>query len=326
MPNKRVYTKIAIRSRNELAKRLATKKIPFSETLAIIKDVSINKDKYWHDNLAESKVEEDKYVRSAYKTPLGYLLKTFDTKVLAKCDYMLPSFIFGGVSGQNHVRAAKNLVVGKGRVYFKVDLKRFFEQVSIDNVYTFFIKSGCSKKMAHLMSELCCVPMGSKDNPSSKIVLARGFSTSPRLAVWCNILAFLTLDQKLSRMLKHTNYKLSVYVDDIGVTSKSKDLALMNKAFETAKTILNKYGLKTNDSENKSKPPVKLSGKQEYLGLRLGSKKITIGLKTQKKLAGIKAATKKDPKKRKTLKEKLHGLRVYDNYVKKISQKELKKT
>ena len=302
-----------------MAKRLATKKIPFNETLAIIKDVSINKDKYWHDNLKESKIEKNKYVRSAYKTPLGYLLKTFDTRVLSKCDYMLPSFIFGGVSGKNHVRAARNLIAGKDRAYFKVDLEKFFEQINITNVNNFFIKSGCSRDMANFISRMCCVAMGSKDNPSSKIVLARGFSTSPRLAVWCNILAFLTLDQKLSRVLKYTNYKLSVYVDDIGVTSGSKDLELMNKAFEITKAVLRKNGLKTNDDLNKSKPPIKLSGKQEYLGLRLGSKKITIGWKTQKKLAGIKATTKKDPKKRKTLKEKLRGLRIYNSYVKKIN-------
>jgi len=265
-------------------------------------------------------------VRSAYKTPLGYLLKAFDARVLSKCDYMLPSFIFGGVSGQNHVRAAKNLIAGKDRAYFKVDLEKFFEQISIDNVYVFLIKSGCSKEIARFMSEMCCIPMGSKDNPSSNKVLARGFSTSPRLAVWCNIFAFLTLDQKLGRILKHTNYKLSVYVDDIGVTSKSKDLALMNKAFEITKAVLRKNGLKTNDDINKSKPPVKLSGKEEYLGLRLGNRKITIGLKTQKKLAGIKAATRKDLKKRKILKETLRGLRIYNNYVKKTNSEEFKKT
>jgi len=33
MPNKKVYPKIAIRSKNELAKRLASKKISFNETL-----------------------------------------------------------------------------------------------------------------------------------------------------------------------------------------------------------------------------------------------------------------------------------------------------
>lgn len=323
MPNNKIYPKIAIRSKNELAKRLATKKIPFTETLEIIKDVSVNKDDYWHDNLKESKIEENKYVRSAYKTPLGYLLKTFDKKVLSKYDYMLPNFIFGGVSNKNHVRAAINLIGGKNKSFFKVDLKRFFEQVDVEIVYAFFIKSGCSKEIANLLSQMCCVPMGSKENPSSKVVLARGFSTSPRLAVWCNILTFLILKQKLGRILKNTSYKISMYIDDIGVTSNSKDLKLMNKAFEVVKAILKRNGLRVN--EDKSKPPVILSGKQEYLGLRLGSKKISLGLKTQKKLAGIKFVTKKDQGKRKTLKEKLRGLRIYNGYIKKINLERLKK-
>ena len=61
-----------------------------------------------------SKPKEEKFVRSAYGTPLGKLLKLIDKNILVPYDHTLPDFIFGGVSGKDHVGAAYSLL-GKRR-------------------------------------------------------------------------------------------------------------------------------------------------------------------------------------------------------------------
>ncbi len=105
------YPKIAIRSKNDLAKRISHKHLSEKEALILINDVLKNFDKYWKDApepLSEPK--KGKYVRNAKRTPLGKLLRLIDTQILKIHDATLPPFIFGGVSNQDHVRAARNLI------------------------------------------------------------------------------------------------------------------------------------------------------------------------------------------------------------------------
>lgn len=312
MSNER-YPNINIRTKNDLAKRISSKKLKTSDSLKLINDVLKNFDKYWHDSKKASEPDKGKYVRSAIGTNLGNLLDLINKKVLTPYDILLPSFVFGGISKRNHVKAAVNLL-GKrrGRVFYKLDLKHFFEQVNQEIVFLFFLKCGCSKRASILLSKLCCIPEGPKGIKNTNFVLARGFSTSPRLSVWCNLDTFLKLKWRLERMLDKYDFRISVYVDDIGISASRVDIGKMAQALELSKKIIESGNLRIN--EKKTVIPRNFSEGVEYVGLKLGRNEVSLGKSTQSKLdRTIKERQRVNcPKK---VKERLKGLKVYKNYI-----------
>jgi len=322
MPSK-IYPLINLRSKNDLAKRISSKKLTTKKALILINDVLKNFDNYWHDSKKASEPLKEKYVRSAVGNNLGELLDLINKKILAPHDGLLPPFIFGGISKKDHVQAAVNLLGKKGRVFYKLDLTHFFEQVTKESVFNFFLKSGCSRKISALLSKLCCVPEGPKNTKGSKLVLARGFSTSPRLSVWCNLITFKMLNWRVGRVLKKYDFKISIYVDDIGISASKVDLELMNQALSLSKKIIETGNLKIN--EGKTVFPVMFSKTVEYLGLRLGRKKVSLGRATQAKLdRTIKARQKSGCSKK--IKERLKGLKNYKKHVNSVKKLETIKT
>jgi len=318
------YPRINLRSKNDLAKRISDKNFTINQTRVLINDVQNNFDKYWHDNEKVSKPKEDKYVRSAAGTKLGKLLDLINKKILTPNDNLLPPFIFGGISNKDHVKAAINLLGKKnGRVFYKIDLKHFFEQIPQESVFLFFRKSGCSRKISTLLSRLLCVPEGKKGNKDSKPVLARGFSTSPRLAVWCNLHTFRILEGRVKSILKKHDFRISIYVDDIGISASRVDLILMNKALNLSRKIIETGNLKIN--EEKTILPELFSKKLEYLGLMFGRNGVYLNKETQKKLAKMRAVQHKDncPIK---IKKTLKGLKNYKNYVNRLNKSLITKT
>jgi len=315
MPNE-IYPRINIRSKNDLAKRISNKKLKTKDSLRLINDVLKNFDKYWHDSKA-SEPEKEKYIRSAAGNNLGNLLDLINKKVLAPHDQTLPYFIFGGISDRNHVLAAVNLLGNRrDRVFYKLDLKHFFEQIPQESVFCFFLKCGCSKRASILLSKLCCVPEGKKWTKGTKPVLARGFSTSPRLAVWCNLDTFQKLKWRVGKILKNYDFKISVYVDDIGISASRVDTETITKALNLSKKIIEAGNLKLN--EKKTILPKSFSDTVEYLGLKLGRNKVYLGKATQSKLDRTIKARQKIGCTKET-KESLKGLKVYRKYVNSIN-------
>jgi hypothetical protein len=306
------YPQINLRSKNDLAKRIGNKKLTRKKALILINDVLKNFNRYWKDNMKVSEPLKGKYVRSAARNNLGNLLGLINKKVLAPHDGLLPPFIFGGISKKDHVRAAINLLGKKGRVFCKLDLARFFEQITEESVFNFFLRSGCSIKISKLLSKLCCIPEGPKNTKGGRSVLARGFSTSPRLSVWCNLTTFKMLNWRIGRILKKNDFKISIYVDDIGITASKASLELMDHALNIGKKIIKTGNLKIN--EEKTVSPVMFSEKVEYLGLGLGVNKVYLGKETQIKLNRTIEALR-DPNCPKEIKESLKGLRNYEKHV-----------
>lgn len=185
--NKRRYPKIAIRSKRELAKHLSDKRASIEQVASLIDDVKAHHDSYWVDHPTQSQPKKEKWVRDASRTKLGKLLKLINAKILAPHDSLVPTFIFGSVSGRNHKQAVMHLLgVRRKRIVLKLDISRFFEQIEHERVYHFFLdKAECGQRGAKLLADLCCVPVGAKDNPGSHKTIGRGFSTSSRLSVWC---------------------------------------------------------------------------------------------------------------------------------------------
>ena len=318
MRNRR-YPKIFIRSKSELAKRISHNKFPHQEALKLINDAIQNFDNYWrHSKRSEPK--KDKYVRDAKGTPLGLLLNKIDAMLLSPHDKMLPNFIFGGIKGMNHAMAAKHLLGHKRRrTLLKLDIKHFFEQISEDRVAQFFHKKcNCSKKAARLISRICCVPLGPKGSNNKKTI-ARGFATSPRLAVWCNLDAFIKLDRLAKKYLKGKDPRIMIYVDDIGITATHVTPAEMEYLYKEIDQLLKSDQnqiLELHPLGEKSKI---LSHEQgmRILGVELRRNTLALGGKTKSKIETVKNKLKKNlqPKERDRYKQKRTALAYYKNYV-----------
>lgn len=314
-----MYPKIAIQSKSQLAQRLSYTRFPREKSLAMINKVIINFDKLWKDSSA-SEPEKGKYVRSAKHSILGILLNLIDKKVLAVHDSSLPPFIFGGVSKKSHIDAVYELMgYEKNRTLISMDISRFFEQIDSRRVFHFFDKKAqCSTRGAELLTELTCVPIGPKGSKSTKLTIARGFATSPRLSIWTNLTTFTKLQQLVLRELKGHDPRIAIFVDDIGITATKVSIKKMEDVAAKVKVLL-EYGdanqpLPVNDKKTKVR-----NWKQGlvHLGLRLGNKNVSIGSKTQSKLTTIKLLHKKtnDKESKKQLKRKLMS---YRNYKKQI--------
>ncbi|NTV44594.1 MAG: hypothetical protein HGA67_02775 [Candidatus Yonathbacteria bacterium] len=315
----RRYPKLNIRSKNELAKHLSTKKISKESRLALINDVLTNFDTYWKDNLHESKPQERKYVRNAKHTHLDKLLRAINEQVLSPHDNLLPEFIFGGIKGKNHIKAAGHLLGEKrNRTLIKLDIQTFFEKIDDKRVYYFFKnKCGCSSKASRILANLCCIPEGPKDKPGTKKVLARGFATSSRLAIWCNLDTFLKLDWMIKKELKGYDSRIAIYVDDIGITAsrvgKQKILNLEQKiemilcSDKNAELPLNK---------EKTRVIPHQEG-MEHLGIILRRNKLSLGKKTRSKLEETKKriSRAKDKDKVKKIKTQKRSLMSYKRSV-----------
>jgi hypothetical protein len=319
MQSKR-YPKLHIRSKNELAKHMSHAKFSYEDALALINDVVPNFEHYWKDNIKESKPDKEKWVRSAKRTPLGRLLDNINKIVLAPHDALLPDFIFGGVTGMNHAKAVQHLLGTKRRrTLLKLDITRFFEQISEERVYHFFRdKCECSDRAARLLASLCCVPAGPKGSGEQRKTLARGFATSSRLAVWCNLDTFLKLDWLVKKRLKGRDTRIAIYVDDIGITASRISKAEMEALYQEARELLmfadKNQPLPLNDDK---KGIISHEENPEHLGLTMHRNRLSVCAKTKSKLikAKRKMSEKLSPEDRTKLKEKRKGLNGYRRYV-----------
>lgn len=288
------YPRIQLRSKNELAKRISDKSFSVKKSLLLINDVLEKFDKYWVDS-KKSQPENGKYIRSAIGTPLGVLLKLINRKVLKPHDHLLPDFIFGGVSNKNHIQAAYALLgKQKNRTLLGLDISRFFEQINKVRVFYFFYKKcGCSAKASQLLADLCCVPEGKKGNGSQNHVLARGFSTSPRLAVWANLDTFVRIKWATDKCLSGHDPKIVIFVDDVGVSASRISGDTIKQLREKIKTILSGFDsnqkLPINEGKTKIKP---FAQGVEHLGFRLGRNKINFGYKTKANMERVKKKLK----------------------------------
>ena len=319
MQNKR-YPRIYIWSKNELAKRISHSKFSKVEALARINDAVQNFNNHWKDNQFESRPEKDKYVRTAKNTSLGKLLDSINRMVLAPHDKMLPGFIFGGVNGLSHIAAAEYLLGSKRRrVALKMDIKRFFEQISHERVYQFFLtRCECSKKASKLLADLCCVPIGPKGSTDPRKTIARGFATSSRLAVWCNLDTFIKLEHLVKKRFKGRNPRIAIYVDDIGITATGLTKEEMWTFSIEVQELLGNNDVNQKLPVNEAKTCVTSHDEGiEHLGVELKRNKLGIGIKTKSKMskAKIKLRGNISVEQRKQIQDKLQAMHNYKRYV-----------
>lgn len=302
------YPFINIRSKNELAKRICSRSLTQEKALDLINDVLENFESYWQDS-DKSEPEKGKYFRTAVGSPLNLLLKRVNSRILKPHDTLLPDFIFGGVSNKSHVMAAYSLLGNKrGRSLLKMDISRFFEQISNQRVYHFFHnKCGCTKSVSWLLSNICCTPLGAKGSGNEELSLARGFSTSSRLAVWTNLDTFTRLKWEVSKRLRRHDPRIVLFVDDIGVSASRVERSRLTDLRDRFSRILlsdKNQRLPVNPRKTKIE---EFSEGVEHLGLRLGRNKITVGSKTRSKMKRVQENIKKSfgKKKKQLIKTKI---------------------
>lgn len=277
------YPPLNLRSKHELAKRISGKFFPYQEALLLINKCIKNFDSHWYDS-KHSDPADEKYIRSAKGKPLERLLSLIDRKVLARHDFRIPQFIFGGVSEKNHIQAAHHLLGNqRERTLLALDIRRFFEQNDRGRVFCFFHqKCHCTIEVANLLADLCCVPIGPKGSGSPKKTLARGFATSSRLAVWCNQGLFLKVHWKTSRRLRGHDSRIAIFVDDIGITAsrveETKMKALADEIENIFRTSDPQRALELKQTKHRIEPFI--GGATEHLGLGLGRNKVFLGRKT----------------------------------------------
>lgn len=309
-----------IRSKNELAKRIADNSQPYQECLLLINDVMRHFDAYWYDS-CKSEPDNGKFVRSAAgkNNPLGKLLKLINNKILASCDNLIPDFIYGGISGRSHIKAAHSLLgCTRKRILLGLDVVHFFEQIREERVFFFLKRCGCASKVAKLIAYISCVNLGPKGNLCEQRNLARGFATSSRLAIWCNINIFNKLNWKIKKMLRNHDPQIAIFVDDIGISASRVGDEQMKKVLIVARDILAKFdhNQKLPIKEEKTKICLFCDG-AEHLGLRLG-KKLSMGQKTRIRRNEIYKALKKEQPSSLEKNRLLNQKRAYCCYKKQI--------
>lgn len=327
------YPAIRLRSKNELAKQISSMKRKPSSSLKLINDVVNNYDNYWKDHPKLSQPEKGKWVRDSSRTNLGKLLRDIDKHVLRPHDDLVPKFIFGGLTGLNHKAAVLHLLGRRrNRTVLKLDITKFFEQISQERVYhLFYSKCECSKVASNLLASLCCVPYGPKEKPEDHNTIARGYPTSPRLAVWCNLDTFIRIERVVARELKGKDPRIAIYVDDIAVTASDVSVEEMMKLYPKIKDILENGDKNQKLPLNHAKTKIiKHSGETydiegnyqgkwafEHLGLQMNRNSVTLGTKTRRKLRNTNQDYKKSERKDRLIRRKQKSLLLYKSYIEK---------
>lgn len=276
----------------------------------------------WNDHPTESNPEKKKYVRSIRPgSSLNITNRRLNAALKQTLDKNVPQIFYGSVSKKSHIQAASTLCNGKDTTIISLDITRFFESISPDRVARFFCKAGCSPDIAEVLVGITCVPLGPKNEPLSDCSLARGFPTSPRLALWATFEIFVKLNRVLQKSFSHLSPKIVVFVDDVGISVKNATVDDIEAVKEQAFVIIesDKKGISLEVHKKPPKLKVRhISETAEHLGLVIGKKNLAPGFKTRLKIGDVKSKlsdktlSKKD---RRTALEHKRGLMNYKRSV-----------
>jgi len=318
------FPNLALGTKDDLAERLSGKYLTKAQAMALVNECLENHESLWKTHKDASDPAKQKFVRSAAGTNLGLLLKHVDRKLLAPYDKLVPSFIFGGLKGRSHVQAGRYIQgTKKRRTYRSVDVSGFFEQISEQRIfYFFYLKASCSVEVATILSKLCSVPKGPKGSALPR-VLARGFATSSRLALWCNLNTFNRIHWRVKRRLKGHEPRMAVYVDDIGFSATEMPMERINAVSKEVEVLLLTFDphqpLPINPDKSKTKT---FDQRPEHLGMLMAGQ-LSFSDKTRKKVQSLKHSRSKADSEfdKKVYNKKLSAYSSYDRQLKRSSSK-----
>ena len=271
------YPAINLRSKCDFCKRVATKKLSRWRLREHVRKVSKCMGDYWVDYTTLCDEESGKFVRAAFKKgPLKAILFQIDKCLLVPFDSLLPGYIYGGLVGKSTKQAASSLLQCVSNFsMIRLDFRKFYEQITSERVFRFFYhKCGCKLKFARFAADVCCVNAGPKNAPLEEKCLARGFSPSTRLSVWCNLEFFFNLKRLVTKTLaSKTNPRIMIWIDDIGITARNVTELEMKVLFEKIVVLAEKYGLEIHSGKS---GVLNCADAKELLGLRLHKNSIAI--------------------------------------------------
>lgn len=154
--------------------------------------------------------------------------------------YKTPDCVHGFVHGKN-IRSNASAHLAK-KIILKIDIKNFFESISLEQVAFVFQELGCSLDISIMIAKLVTLNGN----------LVAGFVTSPVIAN----LALISMDNELNSIYCNDKYNYTRYADDITISS-NYECPDINKI----ESIINTYGFKL----NKSKTLISLRGQRQYV-------------------------------------------------------------
>jgi hypothetical protein len=294
------HPKLNLRTEKDLlsflnaAKSIKTKNKTLKQQVTL-KDLQYLRDNAhldWNDHPVESNPKKKKYVRSLKPgSSLNIANRRLNSALKQTLDKHVPQIFYGSVSKKSHIQAAGTLCNGRNTTIISLDIKRFFESISCDRINRFFCKACCSPDIAKVLVGITCVPLGPKNEPVSDSSLARGFSTSPRLALWATFEIFVKLNRVLQKRFSHLSPRIVVFVDDVGISIKNATKDDITVVKETAFAIIESDRNGINLELHKKPPKLKvrhISKTAEHLGLVIGKSSLAPGFKTRVKIGNVK--------------------------------------
>ena len=162
-----------------------------------------------------------------------------------------------------------NVKFHKGqKLIIKLDVRNFFESISLSNIMYIFFKMGYSKPVSSVLARLCCL-----ENK-----LPQGAPTSPYLSnIFCE-----KLDNRLGAYLTKFKLRYTRYSDDITISGDINDKQI-KAIISFCEKILGEFGFKLQKTKTKI---LRQSNCQYVTGVTL-NKKISAGNKIKKKIRQI---------------------------------------
>jgi len=206
----------------------------------------------------------------------------------------------------------------KERKLLALDITKFFESVQMSKVEKFYIDKKCSPRFARSLALFSCVKKGPKAEPEEEYSLARGFSTSTRLAVWSYVTAFHRINDLVMKRLKGHDPRMAIFIDDIGISASRVDDSLMMSLVDDVNKILDeesKGALKLNEGKTKL---MTYKDSIKHLGVVINRNKLVMPVDMRAKLDWLKYAVR--AKGMKGLNKQRRGYQGYHNSIKKMNE------
>lgn len=160
----------------------------------------------------------DKY-NNAYKSLKYYLNELYSPH----------EAVHGFISNRNIVSNAQQHIAKK--IIINIDIKDFFESISIEIVKSMFIRYNFTDNIADVLSKIVTL----------NGTLVAGYATSPVIAnMYCDL-----MDSEIQKICDSNNVTYTRYADDITLSGDRVDI------LEQVKNILSKYGFEINDRKTR---------------------------------------------------------------------------
>lgn len=158
--------------------------------------------------------------------------------------------------------------------------------------------------------------------------MARGFSTSSRLSVWCNLDTFLKIERIVKKDLKGKDPRIAIYVDDIGITASRATVEEMLSLYKKIEALLGadkNQKLPLNNAKTKiilhsgetynSDGALEGRWSFEHLGSQMNRNSLSPGSKSRWKIADLSYKVKKTKGKNKSINIRHKALQKYKAYI-----------